>query len=187
MPVIRTFIALPASPSIQQSIATVQLQLQEVQATVKWETSDQFHITLKFLGDVETNRIETLTKALYHTLDSFSQFDITYEGIGAFPDIQHPRIVWIGIQNNPAILAIQQAVEQTCEELGFPKETRAFHPHITLGRVRGTNNIHRLTDAIKTSIFEPIQIHCPEVLLMKSDLHPDGAIYTKLESFLLHT
>jgi RNA 2',3'-cyclic 3'-phosphodiesterase len=186
MSVIRTFIALPASPSVQQSIVTVQSQLQEAQATVKWDTPEQFHITLKFLGDVETNRIDSLAKALHHTLDSFNQFDITYAGIGAFPDLENPRIVWIGIQNNHAILTIQQAVEQMCEELGFPKETRAFHPHITLGRVRGINNIHRLTEAIKTGIFEPIQVHCPEVLLMKSDLHPDGAIYMKLESFLLH-
>ena len=98
MPFIRTFIALPASSSIQQSIALVQTQLQEANASVKWDTAEQFHITLKFLGDVETNRIDTLAQALQHTLDSFNQFDITYEGIGAFPDIYHPRIVWIGIQ-----------------------------------------------------------------------------------------
>lgn len=186
MPFIRTFIALPAPASVQQSIVETQSKLQDAQVQVKWDTAEQFHITLKFLGDVETTTIEPLAQALQRSLEQFHQFEVTYQGVGAFPEIVHPKIVWIGIQSNPILSSMQQAVEHVCFELGFPKETRAFHPHVTLGRVKGTKNLHRLTDAIKTSTFDPLQVHCQEILLMKSDLHPDGAVYTKLKSFPLH-
>ena len=72
-----------------------------------------------------------------------------------------------------------------CVEFGFPKEDRLFHPHITLGRVKETRNVVRLTEAIKTITFEPIETFCSEILLMKSELHPSGSIYTILKSFPL--
>jgi 2'-5' RNA ligase len=83
------------------------------------------------------------------------------------------------------ILDLQSAIEKTCIDFGFQKEERAFHPHITFGRVKGIRNLARLTDAIKTITFEPMQSRCSEVLLMKSDLRPSGSIYTILKSIPL--
>jgi 2'-5' RNA ligase len=94
-------------------------------------------------------------------------------------------VIWIGIKSNQVVLDLQSGVERVCSEFGFQKEERAFHPHITFGRVKGTHNLARLTEAIKTITFEPMQSRCSELLLMKSDLQPSGSIYTILKSFPL--
>jgi 2'-5' RNA ligase len=98
-----------------------------------------------------------------------------------------PRVVWIGIKSDQTVLDLQSAAGQICAEFGFPMEDRTFHPHITLGRVKETRNVVRLTEAIKTITFEPIEMHCSEIVLMKSELRPSGSIYTMLKSFPLHT
>jgi 2'-5' RNA ligase len=187
MSALRTFIALPALPTVQQAIAEVQKKLKTVQADVKWEPQDKFHITLIFLGNVEQSKLERLSTALAKSFQQFRSFTISYESIGAFPTIRNPRIVWIGIQSNQTVLDLQAAAGQVCAEFGFPKEDRVFHPHITLGRVKETRNVVRLTEAIKTVTFDPIEMYCSEIVLMKSELHPSGSIYTILKTFPLHT
>ena len=185
MPAIRTFIALPASNEIQQQIADVQSELITTQADVKWEPKNKFHITLKFLGSVESQKIESLSSALVDLVKQLSAFEITYDSLGVFPNLRNPRVIWIGTKFNQIVLDMQSGVEQICLDIGFQKEEHAFHPHITLGRVKGTHNIARLTEAIKTVTFESIQSRCSELLLMKSDLRPSGSIYTILKSFPL--
>jgi 2'-5' RNA ligase len=184
---IRTFIALPTSIGAQRSMAEVQGRLKLAEADVKWESQDKFHITLKFLGNLEQSKIELLTANLTKSVRSRDSFDLLYESLGAFPNPLRPRIVWIGAQSSPAVLDLQAVVEQACADLGFPKESRSFHPHITLGRVKGTRNLTRLTEAIKNTTFEPIPSRCAEVFLMKSDLHPRGSSYTVLKSISLQS
>lgn len=183
---LRTFIALPTERNVQLTITEIQTKLKETQAEVKWDLPDKFHITLKFLGNIEMTKIALLSASLAKSIKQFSTFSIQYNSVGAFPNIHAPRVVWIGIQENKIIQALQFEVENACANYGFPKEERGFHPHITLGRVKGNRNLSRLTDAIKTITFEPIESHCSEVLLMKSDLKPGGSVYTILKSFQLN-
>jgi 2'-5' RNA ligase len=187
MPGIRTFIALPRPSIAQHAIAEVQTKLKATQADVKWESQEKFHITLMFLGNVEQLKLELLSTALAKSVQPFSSLTVTYESLGAFPNTHNPHIVWIGIKSNQTVLDLQTMVELTCTKFEFPKEDRAFHPHITLGRVKGDRNLVRLTEAVKTITFEPIETHCSEILLMKSELHPSGSIYTILKSFPLFT
>jgi len=185
MPAIRTFIALRASDEIRQQMAAVQSQLMTTEADVKWESRDKFHITLKFLGSTEVSIIESLSFALDSLVKQFPAFEITYASLGAFPNLHNPRVIWIGTKSNQVVLDLQAGIERVCSDFGFIKEERAFHSHITLGRVKGTRNLARLTEAIKTITFEPMQSRCSELLLMKSDLQPNGSIYTILKSFPL--
>jgi 2'-5' RNA ligase len=185
MPAIRTFIALPTSSETQQQMATVQSELKATQADVKWELQDKFHITLKFLGGIEQSNIESLASPLAGMVKQFPAFEITYNSLGAFPNLHNPRVIWIGTKSNQIVLELQSGVEKVCSDFGFLKEERTFHPHITFGRVKGTRNLARLTEAIKTITFEPMQSRCSELLLMKSDLQPSGSIYTILKSFPL--
>jgi len=187
MPGIRSFIALPTQLNAQQAIAGIQTKLKATQVDVKWESQNKFHITLVFLGNVEQPKLELLSTALAKSVQQFSSFTIAYKSIGAFPNIQNQRVVWIGTKSNQTVLDLQTATANKCAEFGFPKEDRLFHPHITLGRVKETRNIVRLTEAIKTITFEPIETLCSEILLMKSELHPSGSIYTILKSLPLHT
>jgi 2'-5' RNA ligase len=124
---------------------------------------------------------------LAKSVRQFPSCTISYESLGAFPNLHNPRVVWIGIKTNQTVLDLQAETARVCAEFGFPKEDRVFHPHITLGRVKETRNLVRLTDAIKTITFEPIETFCSEILLMKSELHPSGSLYTILKSFPLHT
>jgi len=183
MPSIRTFIALPASTEIQQQMADVQSKIITSQAEVKWELQNKFHITLKFLGGIESQKIDSLSASLADLAKQFSAFEIIYDSLGAFPDVHNPRVIWIGSEFSQILIDLQSGVERECSALGFRKEERTFHPHITLGRVKGTRHIGRLTEAIKTVTFESIQSRCSELLLMKSDLQSSGSIYTILKSF----
>jgi len=187
MPGIRTFIALPTQSNAQQAISEIQIKLKATQADVKWESQDKFHITLVFLGNVEQPKLESLSIALNKSFQQFPSFTIEYESIGAFPNLRSPRVIWLGTKTNQTVLDLQATAGRICAEFGFPKEDRAFHPHITLGRVKGTRNLVHLTEAIKTITFEPIKTFCSDILLMKSELHPSGSIYTILKSFPLHT
>ena len=183
---IRTFLALPAQSHAQRAIADIQTKLKAAQADVKWESNDRFHITLVFLGNAEQSKLELLSAALTKSVREFPSFKIMYESIGTFPNLQKPRIVWIGIRSNQMVLDLQSMTGNICAEFGFPKEERMFHPHITLGRVKENCNLVRLTETIKTITFEPIEMFCSEILLMKSDLYPSGSIYTILKSFPLN-
>ncbi len=160
----------------------MQQELISLNADVKWDSQEKFHITLKFLGSVELQVLEKLISALETTVSQQTSFDLIYRGIGAFPNLLNPRVVWVGTSHNDALLSLHQQVETICEHFGFPKEQRTFHPHITLGRVKGTHNIHRLTEELKSITFEATNSHCSELLVMRSDLHSSGSVYSMLKS-----
>lgn len=184
---IRTFIAIPTSPDVQQRMAEIQAKLKATETEVKWDTPEKFHITLKFLGNIEPSKIEPLAEALTKVVNPFSQFEILYDTLGAFPNLHNPRVVWIGAKPLQIMLDLQSAIEQVCSNFGFPRENRAFHPHITFGRVKGIRNLGRLTEVIKNITFEPIQSNCSGVHLMKSDLNRRGSTYTILKVFSLQS
>ncbi len=182
---IRSFVALPSSQALRSALQKVQSELKEEQADVKWDSPDKFHITLKFLGGVSPQALSALSDSLMQAITAFPVFTLTYNLVSAFPDLVHPRVLWVGAQGSEALASLQNEVERTCEQFGFSREDRRFHPHITLGRVKGSRNLPRLTARAKSITFEPITTDCSEVLLMKSDLRATGSVYTTLKSFPL--
>jgi 2'-5' RNA ligase len=184
---LRTFIALPASEEVRNSIAAVQSSLRSAGNGVRWETPDKFHMTLKFLGFTTPSPLEKVAAALDSIAQSCSPFTLVYSRTGAFPASGRPRVIWIGAEDIPPLKALQKAVEQACSHAGCAPEEHEFHPHITLGRVKEENPNGRLTEAIKTCTFEPIQFQCTEIVLMKSELQRSGSVYTKLKSFPFHS
>ncbi len=182
---IRSFLALPSSEPLKRVVQDLQSELREEQADVKWDSADKFHITLKFLGNVSSATLSKLSDALTRAIPAIQSFPLTYDRVGGFPDLVHPRVVWVGAQTNEVLTALQKEVERLCEQFGFVREARTFHPHITLGRVKGSRNLARLTARAKSITFEPITTDCSEVLLIKSDLRATGSVYTTLKSFPL--
>jgi 2'-5' RNA ligase len=183
---IRSFISLPASPSAQQRIAEVQMRLREEPADVRWESSEKLHITLRFLGDIEENDLDELAHALGPQLRGLPSFRISYNALGTFPGPTHPRIIWIGIEENAHVLEVERIVTGLCRERRLGRdEARAFHPHITLGRVKSSRGIGSLTATLKTITFEPIEDLCAGVHIMRSDLRPTGSRYTLMYSIPL--
>jgi 2'-5' RNA ligase len=182
---IRSFIALPSSAELNSRLTEVQRELMEEHANAKWDTPDKFHITLKFLGDVDSADITELADSLSIAASALPSFQLVYSSIGAFPDLVHPKVIWAGAELNEPLVTLQREIDSVCERLGFPRETRAFHPHITLGRVKGSVNLNRLTARVKSSTLQPTTTHCSEILLIRSDLHPTGSVYTTLKTFPL--
>ena len=182
---IRAFIALPISPEIRTDIASLQAQLIATDAAVKWEAHEKFHITLKFLGDIESSQVDPLAAAIRKSIGGSSPFEIAYVTLGGFPNVDRPRVVWIGARENEHIQSLQRHVEEACVSNGFAKEEHPFHAHITLGRVKGIRNLDRLTAKLKSITFQPLMARCSEVRLMRSELKPTGSAYTLLNSIPL--
>jgi 2'-5' RNA ligase len=182
---IRAFIAIPTDSFVQQRIALTMKELEEANAEVRWEKAEKLHITLKFLGSIDSDRLDQLSQMIAEGVRRFSKFEILFRGVGAFPTVDRPRIVWIGIESHTILSEIQREVEEISHAFGFAKEDREFHPHITIGRVKGTRNIHRLTEKLKSITFEPIRSLCAGVHIMQSTLHPTGSVYAVRKSFSL--
>ncbi|HEY6951532.1 MAG TPA: RNA 2',3'-cyclic phosphodiesterase [Bacteroidota bacterium] len=183
---IRSFIALPSPVELKTVLGGLQQRLMAEKADVKWDSPDKFHITLKFLGNADPGRLDELSESLSAVASGIGAFSLIYSSLGAFPDLVHPRVVWAGAELCEPLSQLQRQVETHCRRLGFQEETRTFHPHITLGRVKGTTNLGRLTAKLKSITFEPLQTNCRDILLIKSDLRPAGSVYTTLKSFPLN-
>lgn len=184
---IRTFIAIDVPSKIKDDIFEIQKELvKSVGEGIKWEEKEKFHITLKFLGDVNEEAINSIHHVLSESLSGFGNFAITYKGIGCFPDLKHPRVIWIGCEDQSGkLFTLQKLVEEKMSELGFEKENKDYHPHITLGRVKNPKNLTGLIKKIESINFEARTGEVEEVLIMKSDLKPTGSVYTVLRKIKL--
>ena len=182
---IRAFIAFPVPAETRAAFASIQSELKASGADVKWDAPEKFHVTMKFLGDVEEPELNLLRRDLIESLGKLSGFELLYSGVGGFPDTDHPRVVWIGAEKNETILQVHREIERAAEVHGFPREDRSFHVHITLGRVKGSRNLDRLTARLKSVTFKPLLVHCAEVHIIRSELKPSGSVYTLLNSIPL--
>jgi 2'-5' RNA ligase len=134
---IRTFVAVELSAAVIDRAADLIDRLRASGARVKWVEPHNMHLTLKFLGDVPEGEIPGLCRAVAETAGEFARFDVSLVGAGAFPDTRRPRTVWIGIDKGLHELSrLYEALEKALKKIGFPKESRRFHPHLTIGRVR---------------------------------------------------
>jgi 2''-5'' RNA ligase len=183
---VRTFIGIFPPPHIQSAIAEIQSSLKIDTSVIRWENQNKFHVTMKFLGDVPPEQLHQLQSSLNQNGQSIPRFEITLTNVGCFPAIHTPKIVWIGSSGDENILFANcfTAVENACVSAGFKKEERQFHPHMTLGRVKGKIS-ENLIKKIENTTFEPLQFLCTELLIMKSDLSPSGSAYSQLSSIPL--
>lgn len=184
---IRTFIAIELDESIQDGLTELQEQLKGKvpRDSVRWVRPDGIHLTLKFLGDVPVNQIEEITRALQKSCQGFAPFSLSCARLGCFPDLKRPRVVWVGIQEETGTLAqLQRAVEENVAPLGYSTEKREFSPHLTLGRIQkrvGSGDLRRLGELVGASEIGILgQMEVRSIHLMRSDLRPSGAVYTRL-------
>lgn len=188
MKTVRAFIAVDLSSAILAQLASLSAQLQRGAAArlVRWVAVNNIHLTLKFLGDVPVERLEGLKQMLAAAANRCRAFDLAVGGLGVFPSLRQPRVVWVGTQPSPHLQALQKGLESGAEGLGFPKEERPFSPHLTLGRVAreiSTDQARQLSQAL--AAFTVGDLGLSPVLavhLYQSDLRPGGSVYTVLSS-----
>ena len=182
----RAFIAVELDDGVRGKIADIQENLRKADADIKWVKPSQIHITLRFFKDISDKKVRAITKDLPSFLAGLSSFDIDITQVGAFPKIKHPRVLWLGINNEDQLKDLAVRVENGLCRLGFPKEERAFSAHITLGRVRSPKNLTRLSEALKhycvpTGLTQTIQ----HVTFFQSTLTSEGPVYDVLKKACL--
>src|SRR4030043_96643 len=133
----RTFIAIELPPEIRDSLSRLQEELKATQADVKWVEPQNIHLTLKFLGEVEEKKIAKITEIMEDTAGKINKFPARLTSLGAFPKIDFPRVIWVGLDTaDKEIRQIAKELEEKIAKIGIPKENRAFSSHITIGRLR---------------------------------------------------
>jgi 2'-5' RNA ligase len=184
---IRSFIAVAVPPESAESIRAAQDKLKVAGPQIKWVNPDSFHITLKFLGGVEPERLKATWQSVSEALAGARPFTMRFRGVGAFPSASRARVVWVGISEGADELTeIAKRVEQVCSEHGFEMENRPFTAHLTLGRAREPGPDPALAAAMKELAEADLgQAGVDRVLLMRSELTRQGAIYHELEHKLL--
>jgi 2'-5' RNA ligase len=178
---LRTFICIELPEQIRERIAELQRQLKAFGSGVSWTRPEGIHLTLKFLGDVESFQIETIAEAVARASYGIRAIGITVAGVGAFPNLARPRIFWIGVEERTGKLhQLQALIETELSRLGYPREQRRFSPHLTLGRVKSPDAVKEICSKLQQQGFAPMNFSAAAIIVMRSDLKPDGAEYTPL-------
>ncbi len=183
---IRTFIAVHVPETVRKQIAEFQNRLKPYGGNIRWVRPESIHITLKFLGDVLAEQIESITNAIHEAVSSTRSFDISVEGTGVFPNVRRPKVFWVGVEKGSEELKnLAAKIDEVCSKLHFQKEERGYSAHLTIGRVRSQKRINPLMEALQAMKFEGGSYHVDEVAVMKSDLLKTGAVYTVLHQIKL--
>ena len=184
---IRSFIAIEIPANVKQKLKELLTDFQKSGADVKWVRPEGIHLTLKFLGSVSRDMLERITLAIQPVVEAQEPFPLKAHGVGCFPGIRNPRVVWVGLeQERGTASTLHREIELKAAELGFAPEGRPFQPHLTLGRVRSPKGKGALTQMIeKKSHIELDSFLVDRVILFRSDLRPEGAVYTKLHEFFM--
>ncbi len=187
MATVRLFIAIEIPPDIKSAIAALQQQLKSTHADVRWETQEQFHITLKFLGRTDEAKLQAMFDSLQSVAQKFSMFSVKYSSLGCFPNRHNPRIIWVGADDNPmTLIPFAEAIDSSMTALGFDKEEKKFHPHATIGRVKSTLSIRDLLRRMESLTFESQPTQVSQIVLIKSELKQSGSVYTRIKTFPLY-
>jgi 2'-5' RNA ligase len=183
---IRAFIAILLPDKVKGDLSQLLGRIKPGQErAVKWVDPDSIHLTLKFLGNIPAEKVPDIARAIGEASAEAKPFTLELQGLGAFPSLRSPRVVWVGVRGDVGLIVhLQKRIDQALIHLGFPAERREFSPHLTLGRLRdkATNQERRsLGESIgSTRLQSSPPFLVDEVCLMRSTLTSAGAIYNRL-------
>lgn len=192
MSVIRAFIAIDLPDEIHQCLSSVSDELQSRldQVSVRWVPVSNIHLTLKFLGDVSLKNLEVLKNLLAAEVSTHQPFEISVGGLGAYPKERRPRVIWAGVEGPPELHNLHYGIEALAKRLGYAPDRREFSAHLTLGRVSRNalpEEVKQVGNVLKTYQVGFLGVaRVTEIHLFRSDLNPDGAVYTRLSSSTLN-
>lgn len=182
----RLFIALELPDYVLEALTKLQKQLQALDSgrVIRWTGIDSVHLTLKFIGETSADRKPDIVAALSVAAQPIAPFDLSLQGVGCFPDLRRPRIVWAGCAGDVSTLhSLRDAVEHTVAPMGYPTEDRPFSPHLTLGRARQEarrDTLQSFGERIsKLEVGALTMWRVEGMSLMRSELRPSGAIYSR--------
>jgi len=186
MPPIRSFIAIELPDTLKNELSVLEAGLKKRSPdVVKWVDQQSMHLTLKFLGAVPEENIEEILMAIEEAAVGIVPFSLELRGVGAFPNLNRVQVIWAGVYGEiDKLAALQKMVDNNTAQLGFPGEERAFSPHLTLGRVRNytlPEERQKIGKILADTSFAALgSAKVQSVSLMKSQLTPHGAVYSRL-------
>jgi 2'-5' RNA ligase len=176
----RTFAAIELTSAVREKMQQHIDVLRKSEAA-SWTRVENIHLTVKFFGQVALSDIPKISAALEKATQQVTPFEISIGGVGVFPKPSHPRVIWIGVNDESRELQkLHRLVEDECGSAGFPKEDRAFKPHLTIARLRKPEGARELAERHLTLPFEPISLAVNELILFRSELSPKGSKYTQI-------
>lgn len=184
MHTIRAFIALNLNKDVKEKISLLREKFKGMKGLKLVETHN-LHITMKFLGDIKTSQKPQIVEALKKACSGTGKLNVVTTRIGAFPNKNYPKVLWLGIEHNPGIVKLHDNIENSLEALGFKRDKRKFHPHITLARNKNIRNKGKICREIENTKEYYINTTIEKVSLMKSVLKPTGPVYSIIEDIEL--
>jgi 2'-5' RNA ligase len=184
---IRTFIAFKIPEHVLSAIGKIQEVLKSYKFNIKWVRPESIHLTLKFLGNIDSATVGQIESVLRDTVKPYVPFSIQAKGLGVFPGVKRPRVIWIGITGQiDQLIGLQRNLDKDLSAIGFSRDKRPFKGHLTLGRAKGSIDANRMRSVLTMyNEFEAEPFTVGPLILYKSDLHPTGAVYTELFQVVL--
>lgn len=190
---LRTFIAFPLNEQLISELDWLQRKLKPrlPNRIVRWVRPSSVHLTLFFIGDVLPEMIDPIKGALGAIANNAAPFSFVARGTGAFPSPRRPRVLWIGVDQptGEPLTVLHSAVNEAIENLGFKPDTRPYHPHLTLGRVRrraSGRDVRTVSEAMsEIQVGRLAEVEVEEIILFQSVLKPTGAEYSRLATMPL--
>lgn len=181
----RAFVAIEIPATVRAQLAGLAGRLRSAGGSVAWVRPENIHLTLRFLGDLAPEPLERISSELAAAYRGIAPFMLAARGTGAFPNPRRPSVLWVGVE--PAdgpLAAIQQHAEAAARVIGLPAETKAFHPHLTLARVKDWRSaVGMVARFAEERDFVAGDFAVGSVSLFTSTLTPRGAVYTRLREF----
>lgn len=182
---VRVFCAVELPEAVKEKIkayiARLRREFPDVRAS--WSGDNKLHITLKFFGDTPLERVALISAAADRAASAAATLHLRIQSTGAFPSGGRPRVLWLGINDeNRALEVLQQRFEDECENDGFVREPRPFKPHLTLARLRDTNNVATLAAFHRSQDFQTEDFAVESFYVIRSELGPTGSKYSKLSA-----
>ncbi len=181
---IRLFVATGIDEEIRKKLVEFQDNLKKADADVGWVAPENLHITLKFIGYIDQEKIGDIIQIIQDSVTHIKPFDLDYRGVGVFPSKKNPRVVFAQLIDAGGTLAkIHERLDNQLAALGVSHDERRFESHLTVGRIKTRRNVHRLMEKLDAyNDFHFGLEYISQIVLMKSDLSPEGPMYTKLQS-----
>lgn len=180
---IRTFIAFALPDHIKSALGRVQEGLINCGLKAKWVRLQGIHLTLKFLGNIELGQVDPVVAKMAEAVHGIGPLQLGAKGVGVFPNLRRPRVIWAGMAGDLAALKdLQRNIEAALSAIGFAGEKRSFQGHLTLGRFKGRTDSRQVARALEEfSGFETQTFTAQHLVLFKSQLEPTGAVYSQLK------
>jgi 2'-5' RNA ligase len=179
----RAFIAIDLPESIRAELRRKQASFRSTSPEVRWTRPEGTHLTLKFLGEISDAQVREVSESLKN-LGRFESFAVGLKGFGFFPDARRPRVFWVGVEAPAGLSRLAAQVEEAMQRIGFPREERAFRPHLTMARFRVPQPQPALQALLTQQGEQELgNFEVSEFFLFESRLSPQGAEYRKVERF----